>query len=685
MILSRVRALISFFLFAALSVAALADPPTRVARLAHVNGNVSFSPGGERDWGSAEVNRPLVIGDRLWVDRGSRAELQMGTVAVRAAGATNITLLNLDDRTTQIQLLQGTLHVSVRRLDRGQVVEINTPNLAFSIRRPGSYRIEVDPRNDWTEVAVMRGLARVFGDRRAFVVNERQGFVFYGAGLDDFEAVALRRPDEFDRWAMARERRWESSPSRRYVSPEMIGFADLDRAGAWKTVAQLGPVWIPRSVAADWAPYRDGHWSWIEPWGWTWIDEEPWAFATSHYGRWTRVDNRWAWVPGPANVRPVYAPALVAFVGNGSPGAPTSTVAWFPLGPRDVYRPSYTTSREYFYNLNASNARVDRQQLTAVYDNRSVNVTYVNRQVPGAIIAVPAAAFSQSQPVARITIRITDQGFNRAPVLEAPRVVPQQASVMRPAAARAVRPPETAPVRPVVAQVAPPPPPPPFAARQGALAANPGKPLDPAAVAAIKPAAPASAPVVKVVPETEAVSVPKAPAGASSAAAERRARRQRGGEAPAAAAPAAPASAAPAAPAPAAPAAPAAAAPAPTAPASADARPGARGRQRAEEAREAKEERERGRRPGAAQQPASAAAAPAPARPAPAAAPAPAPAPAPAAAPAPSAAGAAPPAAEAAPPAASRPGRPERRSDRARRAASAASAPADAGSAPQRR
>ncbi|MEJ5989440.1 DUF6600 domain-containing protein [Ramlibacter sp. PS3R-8] len=569
MVLSRARALLSFLLFAVLAGTALADPPTRVARLAYVSGNASFSPGGERDWGRAIVNRPFTTGDRLWVERGARAELQLGAVAVRAGGGTDLTLLNVDDRTTQIQLTEGTLHVRVRRLDRGEIVEIDTPNLAFSIRRPGSYRIDVSPRDDSTTVAVLQGRAQVFAERRAFFVNERQSFAFYGGELDDYDVLALRAPDEFDRWVAGRDRRWDTSPSRRYVSAEMIGFEDLDQHGTWRTVPDVGPVWIPRRVAADWAPYRDGHWAWVDPWGWTWIDDAPWGFAPSHYGRWMRVDNSWGWVPGPANTRPVYAPAVVAFVGTGTPGAANGTVAWFPLGPRDVYRPSYTTSREYFYSLNASNARVDRQVVTNHYDNRNITVTYKNRQVPGAIVAVPAAAFSQSQPVARVTIRITDQGFRAGAVLAAPPVVPLRISVVGAASAPAGRPPEAPPRRAVVAQVAPPPPQPSFAAKQAALAANAGKPLDAAAVAAIKPAAPASAAAVKVVPETKAVEVPKAPAAASSAAAERRSRRQRDGGAPAAAAPGAPASAAPAAAAPAA-AAPASAAPGrPAAPASA--------------------------------------------------------------------------------------------------------------------
>src|SRR6185369_1695687 len=131
--------------------------PSRVARLAYITGGASFSPGGERDWGRATLNRPLVTGDRLWVERGARAELQLGAAAVRVGGETSITLLNLDDRVAQVQLSQGVLNIRVRRLDRGQVFEVDTPNLAFSIRRPGSYRIEVDPQDDVTTVSVRSG------------------------------------------------------------------------------------------------------------------------------------------------------------------------------------------------------------------------------------------------------------------------------------------------------------------------------------------------------------------------------------------------------------------------------------------------------------------------------------------------------------------------------------------------
>jgi hypothetical protein len=499
---------------------ALADPPSRVARLAYVSGSSSFSPGGEREWVRSVVNRPLVTGDRLWVEAGARAELQLGTAAIRVGGATSVTLLNLDDRVVQVQLTQGTLNIRVRRLDRGHVFEVDTPNLAYLIRRPGSYRIHVDADGTATTVIARSGLAEVYGEGRAFITRERQAYRFFDSGLRDYETFALPAPDAFDRFASERDRRWDNSVSRRYVSPELIGYDDLDQYGTWRKVPDYGFVWMPTRVAADWAPYRDGHWTWVEPWGWTWVDDTPWGFAPSHYGRWARFDSGWGWVPGPVAARPVYAPALVVFVGggnlriSGSSGG-NGAVGWFPLGPREVYRPSYAVSREYFTSVNTSNTVIDRSRVTNVYNTTNVtNVTYVNQQVPGAVVAMLAAAFAQSRPVAKESVRVTREMAVSAPAIAVAPVAPVHTSIVG-GAAPSSKPPEAAQARPVVAQAAPPPPPVPFASKRSALAANAGKPLDAAAVAALKPAAPAAAPTVKVVTPAQPVALPAKPASAT--------------------------------------------------------------------------------------------------------------------------------------------------------------------------
>ena len=253
-------------------------------------------------------------------------------------------------------------------------------------------------------------------------------------------------------------------------------------------------------MAAGWAPYRDGHWAWVDPWGWTWVDDAPWGFAVSHYGRWANVRGTWGWVPGPARTRAYYAPALVAFVGGNNFQLSISSgnvggVAWFPLGPREVYRPSYPVSRRYFENVNVSNTIVNTTVINNYYNNTNVtNVTYVNRQVPGAIVAVPTTAFVQSQPVNRSAVRVTREMVASAPVAAVAAVAPTEKSV-RGAAAQSDKPPARAVERPVVARTAPPAAPVGFAAQQQQLAAKPGKPLEDAERKQLKrpDAAPAAA------------------------------------------------------------------------------------------------------------------------------------------------------------------------------------------------
>src|SRR5512144_2083700 len=117
------------------------DPPGRVARVKHLQGRVSFQPAGEPDWVSAVVNRPTTTGDRFWTDAGARAELSIGSATARLAGTTGFSFLNLDDRTVQIELTQGTVDIRVLRLGHDETFEVDTPNQAFTILRPGQYRV----------------------------------------------------------------------------------------------------------------------------------------------------------------------------------------------------------------------------------------------------------------------------------------------------------------------------------------------------------------------------------------------------------------------------------------------------------------------------------------------------------------------------------------------------------------
>ena len=516
----RMVLVVSSVMALTLSGLAAAEPPSRAARLGYISGTVSFSPAGESDWFQAVLNRPLTSGDRLWADANSRAEVQIGGAAVRLGATTNITLVNLNNRIAQVRLTQGTLKVRVRRMGPNQTFEVATPNLALSFRRPGEYRIDVDPADNATSVIVQSGQAEVYGQGASYAVNPRQSYRFYGTSLSDYERLAGRRDDALDRWARERDRRGDNSKSARYVSSEVVGYEDLDTNGTWRADPNYGNVWTPTRVAAGWTPYRNGHWSWVDPWGWTWIDDAPWGFAVSHYGRWANIGGSWGWVPGPQREQAVYAPALVAFVGDqnsrGSQpaGGTAANIGWFPLAPREVYQPSYPVSRGYFDNINRSNAVIAPAAITNVYNSTNVttvvnqttvinttNVTkvvYVNQQVAGAVVAVPARAFVQSQPVANVAVVVTKEVAVSAPVAHVAAVAPVQQSVHGGAASADARPPGRE--KAVVALTAPPPPPVSFAAQQTQLALKPGTPIDEARRTQLKPAIPAEAgPKVSVV------------------------------------------------------------------------------------------------------------------------------------------------------------------------------------------
>ncbi len=273
------------FLLALLAAPTFADPPARAARVSLISGNASFSPAGSDEWVQARINRPIWIGDRLWSGDG-RIELQIGGASLRLAPRTSLQVLNFDDRIAQFEVTQGSVALHVRQIDANDSIEIDTPSFAFVTREEGDYRIDVE--RDLTAVSTRRGFGDIYGQDVAYRIDRRERFAFYTPDLRDYDAGPLPPPDGFDRWASERAQREDRSASSRYVSPELVGYVDLDGHGDWRVDATYGNVWVPR-VDVNWAPYRYGNWAWVDPWGWTWVDDAPWGYAPSHYGRWTQL------------------------------------------------------------------------------------------------------------------------------------------------------------------------------------------------------------------------------------------------------------------------------------------------------------------------------------------------------------------------------------------------------------
>jgi hypothetical protein len=486
------------------------DPPSRVARLGYMEGSVSLQPAGETDWVGAVPNRPMTTGDQLWADKASRAELQLGSAAIRLTENTGISFLNLNDNTVQIQLSSGAINVRVRWLDQDDIFEIDTPNLAFSVSQPGNYRVEASEDGTYTVVGIREGGGQSTGNGQTYTLHAGQQGTFSGTDSLNADVVDIPGPDQFDNWAYSRDHRYDDSRSAQYLSHDVVGYEDLDDNGDWRDDTNYGHVWFPNQLAVGWAPYREGHWDWIDPWGYTWVDDSSWGYAPFHYGRWVTVGGRWGWVAGPVNVQAVYAPALVVFIGAGGVGF-GGNVGWFPLGPREVFVPSYAVSRGYMNRVNISNTTVTTTTITNVYNTTIINkttnitnVTYVNRSVQGAVTAVPQRAFASAQPVARAAVVMSAQQIAAAPVSARVAVAPTQQSVLGAKAATAnhvTAPPAAVMNRQVVAKATPPPPPVSFAKRQQAMAAHPGQPLGKREMQSLRPAATAaSRPMVKQAP-----------------------------------------------------------------------------------------------------------------------------------------------------------------------------------------
>jgi hypothetical protein len=180
-----------------------------------------------------------------------------------------------------------------------------------------------------------------------------------------------------------------------------------------------------------------------------------------------------------AGVRPMYAPALVAFVGGPRFGVAIAVgggggmAAWFPLGPGEVYRPAYQVSAVYVTNINVMHV----SNVAVINQVNVTNVHYMNQGVPGAVMVVPHDAFVGARPVNQAAVRMDAREFANAPVAGTPGFAPQRESVLA-GPVRTNVPPARFEQRSVVMKAAAPPPPVSFAAKQQALEANGGRPLD---------------------------------------------------------------------------------------------------------------------------------------------------------------------------------------------------------------
>ncbi len=411
---------------------AFAEPPSRVGRVSLVEGNVSFFMDRGEGWKPARINFPVTTENSLWTEGASRAEVRIGPSAMRLDDNTILDFIRIDDDQTLAYLQRGSVNIRTRRDggDGRETLSVETADGRFVVEANGRYRIDAADNGAESRISVYAGRARfeptdnnansVTVDRGRTLVVEGLG-VGRGAGQSGANRFRFETTAEsgFDRWADARDRTWDRTHSRyvssQVVSSYMTGYEELDTHGDWIDSGEYGRVWSPRYVSSGWAPYRNGSWSYVSPWGWTWVDEAPWGFAPFHYGRWVWYRDVWSWAPGTYVARPVYAPALVAWVGGPRVSVSVSigggfadpSVGWFPLAPREVYVPSYRHSPGYVQSINITHV-TNITNITNVVNAPVAQRDFSNRKFPHAVTVVPTSVMTGRQAVGPASAQLRD-------------------------------------------------------------------------------------------------------------------------------------------------------------------------------------------------------------------------------------------------------------------------------------
>ena len=393
------------------------DPPTRVGRIALIQGTVSFHPSPDDQWQPAQLNGPVAQSTAIWADTDGVAEVGLGEARIRLAGGTELDIVQLDDQNVILSVPQGRVDIALHGATDGERYDIQTPRGDVDLLGDGDYRVIAGTDSDPTRVASFTGHAELVGASSSITVAANQEMVAT-PGAQVGYSIASATQDGFDKNFFEAVAMVHARPVPAYV-PVVPGIEELSQYGSWRDDPQYGHVWVPTRVEPGWQPYRHGHWAFVPPWGYTWIDDAPWGFAPFHYGRWVRSGNSWAWVPVERGVsitpgfRPVYAPAMVSFIGNpaaltvGVAGA-SASVGWVPLGPGEPWRPWYPHSENYVRQANIVN--VNRTVITNITNTTIINQTFVNQR---AAVVVPQAAFAASRPVAQVAYGIPPAALAR--------------------------------------------------------------------------------------------------------------------------------------------------------------------------------------------------------------------------------------------------------------------------------
>lgn len=377
------------------------------ARISFLDGDVQMRTADTGDWVAAAINTPLDEGDELWVPDGARMEFQLSSgTTVRLDQNSALQILTLERASAQFYLSEGHAYIN-HNSPRGNVIQFDTPVSSLRVYDKAVFRVDVPDQftdlsvfTGWVDAEGSGGKTRVNAGRTLTLGEER-----------DAELARIGRADEWQNWNVQRDQRFAArGDSYRYLPEELrVYSSDFDDNGRWVQVPEYGYVWLLRSIASDWAPYRMGRWMWRGG-DYVWVSSEPWGWTPYHYGRWAFAPRiGWFWVP-PRRGQVYWGPGYVGWVRT------RDHVAWVPLAPREVY---------YGYGNYGPNS-VDLRKRNPREINIT-NITYRNIQVTNSVTVINQNTFVTGR---REAVTVKENPFLSEKInIGRPDIKPERASL----------------------------------------------------------------------------------------------------------------------------------------------------------------------------------------------------------------------------------------------------------------
>ncbi|MFQ5789140.1 MAG: DUF6600 domain-containing protein, partial [Acidobacteriota bacterium] len=297
------------------------------AHIRHVEGSVSLQRATEPEPDEADVNFPILPGDRVWTDPHGRAEIEYADGSVlRMDNRTKVDFVDFGEQRGRESLVRHWNGNIILRLgdEYGGSFRIDTPAGSVYPASAGVFRVDVYEGGASVMLSVYEGVAELASEEGSVLVRSGQRSLLEpDRGPETPFGFNTARWDAFQSWSDERDRYYASTDTIEGVPAEVTPYVDdLRQHGEWRTHVTYGHVWYP-TVSVGWLPYSYGRWAYTI-YGWTWISYDPWGWAPYHYGRWGYDPYGWFWIPGA-----YWSPAWVSWAIG-----PT-WIGWCPLGYYD--------------------------------------------------------------------------------------------------------------------------------------------------------------------------------------------------------------------------------------------------------------------------------------------------------------------------------------------------------------